>query len=222
MESTSIFTEANSSITISSNGNLYLGKPKKIPSVFTENTLQELYDCVDNLKNNLPNTDSFNVSSWEVVFAAANMIPNTFNSNTLQQMYNNVKDLKNSSSGSGESGSNSSVDYSEDIKALQTVVNAIPSTFNSSTWTNVRTNISEILNRITNLPYLPNLPDETYTWVKLVNAGKKVPESFLLNTLQTIKDSVDVMVDRFTYIPNTGSFNIQTWTDTKIADTKMQ
>jgi hypothetical protein len=49
--------------------------------------------------------------------------------------------------------------------------------------------------------------------VKLVNAGKKVPESFLVSTLQTIKDNVDEMVDRFTYIPNTNSFNIATWND---------
>jgi hypothetical protein len=195
---------------------------KKIPSVFTVNTLQELYDYVDNLKNNIPNTDSFNADTWNMVYARTNMIPNTFNSNTLQQMYNNVNDLMSSGgSGSGGSGSSSGVDYSQDIKALQTAVNAIPSTFNSSTWTNVRNNISEILNRIINLPYLSNLPKETYTWVKLVNDGKKVPESFLVSTLQTIKDSVDWMLDRFTYIPNTGSFNIATWTDHIAAVTKV-
>jgi hypothetical protein len=148
------------------------------------------------------------------VFARANMIPNTFNSNTLQQMYNDVNGLMSSGgSGSGGSGSSSGVDYSQNIQALQTAVNAIPSTFNSSTWTNALTNIGVILGRITNLPYLQNLPEETYTWVKLVNAGKKVPESFLVSTLQSIKDSVDWMLDRFTYISNTGSFNIATWTD---------
>jgi hypothetical protein len=42
---------------------------KKIPSDFQNTTLQELYDYVDNLKNNIPNTDSFNVNSWNVVFA---------------------------------------------------------------------------------------------------------------------------------------------------------
>jgi hypothetical protein len=40
--------------------------------------------------------------------------------------------------------------------------------------------------------------------VKLVDAGKKVPESFLPNTLQTIYNDVNGLKDIFTYIPNTG------------------
>jgi hypothetical protein len=82
---------------------------KKVPTTFLENTLQAIKDAVAAI----PYT--FNSSTWNTVSAAANMIPSTFNSNTLQQMYNNVNSLMNGGSGSGESGNNSSVDYSKDI-----------------------------------------------------------------------------------------------------------
>jgi hypothetical protein len=44
----------------------------KIPSDFQSTTLQELYDYVDNLKNNIPNTDSFNVDTWKFFCSSVN------------------------------------------------------------------------------------------------------------------------------------------------------
>jgi hypothetical protein len=215
---------------------------KKIPTTFEENTLQTMKEVVDaipttfntsiwntvcndvdymrNRFNYIPNDDLFNTDTWNMVYSAANMIPSSFNSNTLQQMYSNVNDLMNgggsgSGSGSGESGSSSSTDFGKDIEALQQAVgalqSAIPSTFNSSTWTNARANITEILSRIANLPYLPNLPDETYTWVKLVNAGKKVPESFDITTLQIMYNNINDMLLKLSYVPINTSFNSTIW-----------
>jgi hypothetical protein len=41
----------------------------------------------------------------------------------------------------------------------------------------------------------------------------KVPTTFQDYTLQTMYNDVDYMKDRFTYIPNTNSFNVQTWSE---------
>jgi hypothetical protein len=147
---------------------------KKVPTTFEENTLQVLYDDVSILKNNMPNTDLFNVSSWETVFLAANMIPSTFNSNTLQQMYTNINDLMSGGSGSGGSGSSSSTDYGKDIEALQTAVQKIPSTFDTTTLQLIYDSVNEMLYKFS---YIPNKNTfNVNTWIEVTNAVSMIPE----------------------------------------------
>jgi hypothetical protein len=48
--------------------------------------------------------------------------------------------------------------------------------------------VAAVKDKVYTLPMLPNLPQEYLTWSDVINAAKKIPSVFYINTLQELYD----------------------------------